>query len=389
MTSVLWTWMLMKTLHSTQLEAFFAQVFLLQLLAFGTLAVLFYHYLLALWLRLVGYSIVNARFLSVLWGTATLVLVYIFARQVTRKVWIALLVTAVLAIDPWQLWYSRFIRFYPILQFLTILSFWSFFNGFIEKKGRSYQYIFFIALTGSLLSQEINLTLLPVFLIGFLYFYRPFSLINDWQIVLGSIMMLVIFIYNLGFAALKLLTPLAALSDATASYLRLHFTDVTDLLEIFFVGPDRLRTIYSLFFFAGFIYFINRKNGKIIFLFSSIIVNLLIVTLLTYFLAERYVYGVYPLFILLSIYSGISIMESLGKRMQSMLNGLLHFRLIALSFVVLLLVSNIQFVRVLASYQEALLRRHTEIFEYVRTHRQSGDIVISRSLLLHQKAWAN
>jgi hypothetical protein len=103
----------------------------------------------------------------------------------------------------------------------------------------------------------------------------------------------------------------------------------------------------------------------------------LLVTVLAYYLAERYVYGIYPLMILLSIYSGICIMESLGKKMQLLLDGLLHFRWIALCFFILLLVANIQIGRVLGSYQEALLRRNPEVFEYVRTHRQAGDIVIS------------
>ncbi|MEH2027565.1 glycosyltransferase family 39 protein [Nostoc sp.] len=337
----------------------------------------FYHYLLAVWLRVVGDSIINARLLSVLWGTATLVLVYLFAYKLTGKAWIALLVIAVLAVDPWQLWYSRFIRFYQLLQFLTILSFWSFFKGFIDKSGRHYQYIFFISLTLSLLSQEINLTIIPVFLIGFLYFYRPFSLVHDWQIILSSIITLIICFYNLVFSAIRLLTPLAALSDATASYLRLHFYDVTNLLANFFIGPDRIHTIYSLFFFAGFIYFIKRKDRKMIFLFISIISNIFLISILTYNLAERYVYGVYPLFILLSIYSAISLINSFSNIMLSTLDRCLYLKEITLGLLLLLLVSNLQFTRVIDSYQEALLRRNSQVFDYIRVHRQSGDIVLS------------
>ena len=337
----------------------------------------FYQYLLALWLRLVGDSIINARFLSVLFGTATLVLIYFFARQLTGKIWIALLVMAVLAIDPWQLWYSRFIRFYQLLQFLTIFSFWSFLKGFVDKSGRHYQYIFFIFLTLSLLTQEINLTILPVFIIGFLYFYRPFSLVCDWQIILSSIITLTICFYNLGFSAIRLLTPLAALSDATASYLRLHFYDVTNLLANFFIGPDRIRTIYSLFLFAGFIYFIKRKDIKIIFLFFSIILNIFLVTFLTYNLAERYVYGVYPLLILLSIYGVICLTNSFSNITYYTLNRSLLIKNITFSFVFLLLITNIQFTRVIDSYKEALLRRNYQLLDYVHAHRKSGDIVLS------------
>ena len=39
--------------------------------------------------------------------------------------------------------------------------------------------------------------------------------------------------------------------------------------------------------------------------------------------------------------------------------------------------SNIQPGRVLAGYQEAIVRRNTELFDYIRTHRQSGDVVLS------------
>ncbi|MBE9037222.1 glycosyltransferase family 39 protein [aff. Roholtiella sp. LEGE 12411] len=337
----------------------------------------FYQYLLAFWLRLVGDSIFNARLLSVIWGTATLILVYILTCKITGKVWIALLTIVVLAIDPWQIWYSRFIRFYPVLQFLTIFCIWSFLNGFIDKKERFYQYIFFIALTLSLLTQEINLTIIPGFIIGFLYFYRPFSFLNDWQIVLGSITTLSIFIFNLAFAAIKLLTPLAALSDATASYLRLHFSDVTSLLSTFFIGPDRIRIIYSLFFLLGIIYSFKKRDIKIIFLFTIIFINIFLVTCLTYNLAERYLYGIYPLFIILSIYSGICIIESFSRRINYILNGLLSLRIIFLSFILLIFISNIQFGRVLDSYQQVLLRSNTQLFDYISNHRRSGDIVIS------------
>ncbi|WP_256874946.1 glycosyltransferase family 39 protein [Nostoc sp. C052] len=337
----------------------------------------FYHYLLAFWLRVVGDSIVNARLLSVIWGTATLVLVYIVARKVTGKVWIALLVALVLAVEPCELWYSRFIRCYQILQFFTIFSFWSFLKGFIEKSGRHYQYLFFVSLTLSLLTQEINLTVIPVFFIGFIYFYRPFSLRNDWQIFVCSLMTSVIFIYNLAIAAIRNITPLAALSNATASYLRLHFADVTDLFAMLLIGPDRTHTVLSFFFLLGFIYFLKIRDQKVIFLFSAIFINLVLITVLTYNLAERYVYSLYPLIILLSIYSAICLIEALIKGVGLLVYSLPHLKSFALFGIVILIVFNIQPMRVLATYDESLTRRNNELLTYVRTHREAKDIVIS------------
>jgi hypothetical protein len=337
----------------------------------------FYQYLLAFWLRIVGDSVINARLLSVFWGTATLVLIYLFAHKVTKKIWIALLVTAILAINPWELWYSRNIRFYQVLQFMTLLSLWSFLQGFIDNLGKYYQYLFFIALSLTLLTQEISLTLLPAFLIGFLLFYRPFRLSHDWHIVLGSLITLIVFIYCLAFSAIRLLTPLPAISDSTAAYIRLHFSDITNLAAKLFISSDRIHTIYSLLFLSGFVYFLKHQNGKFVFLFSIIFTNIICVTILCYGTAERYVYSVYPLFILLAVYSAICIAESLGKNLERLLYGLLPLRVLALSFTILLVLINIEPDKTLAGYQESINRRNTQIFEYIRIHKQYDDVVIS------------
>lgn len=337
----------------------------------------FYHYILAIWLGIVGDSIVNARFLSVLWGTATLILVYFLTRNVTGKVWIALVVTAILAIDPWQLWYSRFIRFYPVVQLTTLLAFWSFLKGFVEKAGRHYQYIFFVALTLSLLTQEVTVTLLPVFFIGFLYFYRPFQWSADWKIVMGAAISLIIFAFDLIFFAIKCLTPTVALSISTTSYLEPHLSDLTEFVNSFFVGPSRIHILYSLFFLGGLVYFLKYRNGKLFFLMSSVLMTLTILTILTYQNAERYIYPIYPLYVLLAVYSAICIMNWLGKKAQSALNGLLPLRAIALCTLAILLLSNLEIDRVLSSYQTSISRRNNEIFEYIQEHLQPGDAVIS------------
>lgn len=337
----------------------------------------FYQYLLALWLRLVGDSAVNARFLSVLWGTATLIIFYIFARKLTGKIWIALFVTLILAINPWELWYSRNIRFYQVLQCLTILSLWSFCKSFIEKSGKLYQYIFFVSLTLTLLTQEISLTILPAFIIGFLYFYRPFQLSKEWQIVVGTVITLSVFIYCLAFSYIRLLTPLAAISDSTSAYLQLHFSDITDLFANFLFGSARMQIIYTLFFFIGCIYFLKTRNTKLLFWSITVLTQVMIVTILCYNLAERYVYSVYPLFLLIAIYSAIDIAETQGNKIQQLLENWLNLRAIALSFVIIIIVINLEPPRVLAAYHESINRRNIQVFEYITNQKQTDDVVIS------------
>ncbi|HIK07181.1 MAG TPA: glycosyltransferase family 39 protein [Trichormus sp. M33_DOE_039] len=337
----------------------------------------FYHYLLAFWLQVVGDSIVNARLLSVILGIATLLLVYIFARKVTGKVGISLLITAILAIHPWELWYSRNIRFYQLLQCLTILSFWSFFKGFIEQSGKRYQYIFFVSITLTLITQEISLTILPVFIIGFLYFYRPFNLSRDWHLLLGSIVSLVIFIYDLGIVSIRSLSPLAALSESTGGYLRLHFSQITELVANLFIGSDRMQTIYTFWFLLGFVYFIKNCRSKLLFLFFSIFIHVISVTLLSYQLEERYVYSSYPIFILLSVYSAVTIANTFGNHYQNLMHRLINIKSITLMFIMIIFMINMQPLQVYLGYQEAINRNYQSLFAYVHTHKDSEDLVIS------------
>jgi hypothetical protein len=234
-----------------------------------------------------------------------------------------------------------------------------------------------VSITFGLLNQEVSLLLLPCFLIGFLYFYRPFRLADDWQIIVSSFMTVGIYVYNGIFFSIRTLTPWVALSKSTASYLQPHLSNVSQFVSILFVGPNRMHTIYSFFFFLGFIYFLKQKNGKIIFLFSSVILSLLLLTIMTYQVAPRYTYSVYPLFIMLSIYSSFCILKSLGLRFESSLKKILPLNNIAIIFLVLLLISNLEPNRVLAAYQDSFNKRNTEAYEYIRKHQKPGDIVIS------------
>ena len=337
----------------------------------------FFHYMSALWLGLVGFSTYNARLLIVLWGTAFLVVAFIFTRHITGKVWFALLIAAVFAIDPLELWNSRNFRFYQPVQCLNLLVVWLFCKAFIDRADKRYQYAFFVTLTAALLHQEVSVTLLPGLLLGFIFFYRPFNWLTDRPIIIGSFMVMSIYIYNGIFFLIRCMTPFVALSNTTETQMKFHLRDFTGFIGSFFFGSSRLYTIYSLFFFLGFIYFVRRRNSKLVFLFSHVCLNLILLTVMVLAHASRYAYSIYPIFIILSLYSAICIMENLGRRVESLLNGVLPLRAIAIGFVTLLLIFNIEPTRVLASYQDAMSRQNPKVFEYIRNHRQPGDVVFA------------
>ena len=336
-----------------------------------------YHYVVALWLRLVGYSSENARLSSAIFGTVTLVVVFFLVRKFTGKVWLAILITAILAIDPWQLSHSRNTRFYQFLQMNVMFSFYFFAKGFIFKEGKIYQHLFFVSTTAFLLSQEGCITLLPCFLVGFLCFYTPFSLKEDWSIVLGSLMTMSIYIFNGLFFLFLSLTPPVGISSGTSTPLKLHLGDITGFTQGLLVGNSRINILYSLFFLLGFVYFLIKRNGKLVFLFSSVMLFLLSSTFLVSRLSLRYTFPVYPLIIILSVYSAFCILNSLARSLEHGIKSLLPLRAIALCSVILLLASNIEPLRVLSAYPEALERQNQQIFEYVQQHLKPNDVVIA------------
>ncbi|NEP60040.1 MAG: glycosyl transferase [Symploca sp. SIO2G7] len=344
----------------------------------------FYHYALAAWLRFVGDSDFNAALFSVLLGTATLVVIYFLAKQISGKIWIALLITAVLAIDPWEIWYSRNIRFYQITQFLYLLGFWAFLPGFITSRKPAYQAICFVSLTLMLLTQEVTITLLPTLAIGAFYFYLPFRSAHDWRLLLVASLMAFIYAYDGIFVMIKCLTEVAGMSSLTTNYLKLYLSgNITYYITDFFVGFNRMKVIYTVFYLGGLVYFLLRKDKVKLFLYSTILINIIFVTVVVLFEGSRYTYPLYPLFVLLSIYSACHLAEIFGEKLTNISGNLLPFKLIVISSVLTLLLFNIEPIRILSSYQDSITARHIQVTEYIKNHKQPGDIVISNVPSVH------
>lgn len=349
----------------------------------------FFHYPLALWLKIVGLSPENARMWSVLWAIGTLIMVFVFTRLISGKVWIALVATLVLAIDPWELWYSRNVRFYQQTQFLFLLSYWSYYRGFIEASvqthgpKRWYQYICCISLASILLTQEVTMTLLPGFTLGALYFYRPYQWRSDWRVLISSFMTSSLFVFNAMVFSIKCLTPLVGLSSMTTGHLKFQVANITFFGTDFFIGFNRMHTIYTLLFLGGWLYFCCKKDGRTLFLFNTVLLNVTFVTVLVSLKASRYTYPFYPLFSLLSIYSAFTLAQWLGNQLQRWVGDLMPMKGVAIAATALLLLGNIEPDRILASYSESLTPRHLQVSKYIVDHKQPGDVVISNTPSVH------
>ncbi|MFN8473341.1 MAG: glycosyltransferase family 39 protein [Anaerolineae bacterium] len=94
-----------------------------------------YFWLLHFWTLVVGSSDVALRFLSVIAGTLTVPLLYALARRLVAPT-AAMLGAFLLAVNPFQVWYSQEARMYAMLATLGLLALWALDVALTEPKHR-------------------------------------------------------------------------------------------------------------------------------------------------------------------------------------------------------------------------------------------------------------
>ncbi|MEM6597734.1 MAG: glycosyltransferase family 39 protein [Cyanobacteria bacterium P01_C01_bin.69] len=339
-----------------------------------------YHYMLALWLALWGESGHSARLLSAFWGVATTAVIFFFTRRLTGSPWIALLASALLAFDPSQILGARIIRFYQATQCLTMLSFWLFYEGYIlsQAKQSKYRFLFLLCLAATLLNLETSFILLPCFVAGFFYCYRRIQLRYDWQLVVISAVILTIFTYDMALFSWRCLTPSLAMSISTGSIVQPNLFDLSSFGISFLSGAAaRISILYSFFFLIGFGYFTWQKRGDLFFFFSSIVIYVAELSVLIMQTRTRYFYIIYPLFVILAVYTAVCLMQKLGEKFEEALAHRLPLKNICIVAVGLLLFFNLKLVDVFRAYGDNITDRQVEMFDYIREHREPEDIVIA------------
>ena len=83
-----------------------------------------YYILLHFWLQLAGDSEFAAAFMSVMWGTLLIALVYCFTSRRFDSA-AGIIAALLIAVSPFQLWYAQEIRMYTLAALLGWLVFWS------------------------------------------------------------------------------------------------------------------------------------------------------------------------------------------------------------------------------------------------------------------------
>ncbi len=269
------------------------------------------------------------------------------------------------------------IRFYVIVQFLTLLCFYLFYKGFVQRSRAAYRYAFFLAAAAAMLNQEMMVTLVPIFALGFLMFYRPFSLRKDWPLLVAATATLGVVFFDVFVFYVKCLTPFIALGTTTDSIAKPHLRYVTGFISGFFVGSARMHFVYTFFFFAGFIYSLIRRDWWRFFLFVSVLMYLVELTVLIRQISVRYTSPMYSLLLILAVTSAFDIARELATAFGNRFAKPAVLR-VAISLMVLLtLLTGQQYAQVIWPNDEHLTKGTTQVVRFIRDHATSKDVVIS------------
>lgn len=342
-----------------------------------------YHYLLAGWLWLFGDTISMARLYSVLPGVAVLVAVYYLVLAMTKRHSLALICAFLLAIDPWQINMSRNIRFYQQLQLFGVITTLFFLRGFIWKEGKRYQNLFFASCLAAVLSQEVFVITFPAFCIAGLYYYRSFSWSRDRNVWIGFITMMSLTIIDMAVFSIVCLTPHVGIATSSGSIMQLHLLNVLGFYNTFLYGSARVSILYCIVFLAGMFYWARYPNKAVIVLYLLVILTLFTVTVLVMQIANRYVFCLYPAFIIVSVLSADALLakgrEFIFSSSAGGITGVVSQRWQATMVVMLLclMIANVEPARVLGSYESNRNYQHQQALEFIASQRAEGDKLVT------------
>lgn len=130
-----------------------------------------YYVLLKGWFLLAGITPVRARLLSVALGLTAIPLLWLVALELWERRRVALLVTALLVVSPFHVYYSQEVRMYALLVVFTLLSMLGFLRG--SRSGdRRWWTVTIVGLVGAMLTQYYGVFVVALVAVAWLWLRR-------------------------------------------------------------------------------------------------------------------------------------------------------------------------------------------------------------------------
>jgi hypothetical protein len=343
-----------------------------------------YHYLTAVFIKVLGLSRFTGRFSTALFGTLTIPLLYRYGERFLGDRKAPLLAAFLLAVSPWTIFMGRSLRFYQQFQFFGLLCAYFFLKGFVVDTSRRYQYLALGAFTLTFLSQEVGVTLIAAFFVSYLFLAPRSSWREKFPVIAGLFVVGALVITNIMIFMLVCLTPPVAISPTSMSVVTPHIFRIHELASTMFVGYNRLHVGFSLFFFLGLPLYFLKKDKIVLFNYALVLVTVAAVTAAVLQIGLRYISEIYTFYSLLACVSIFGIIREIsafhrdgGAPLPSVLKAVPFLQKTMLAIIVVTLLISFQPVRILTSYSSRINRGDTFAQEFVKQHMFSTDVVIA------------
>lgn len=328
-----------------------------------------YHYAAAVFVKLFGPNIWSLRLYSVLLSVATGWLVWLLARRYFRDPWLAGLALAIFALHPFLIYSGHIARFYQQQQFMVLLMLHLFTQGFLAAKSVWHRVGAILVFAFAVLSQEISISFVPVFVVLYLLFGRGVPFRWDVKTVLYMAFAGILVVADVVLFQVKCLTRSVGVSPNIEATLAPTFWELGNLTSMF-LGYSRLHVVLSVFYLVSLIYTLRRGAPRLITLHLMLLISIVAFNLIITSVSFRYMYSIIPLWILLGshgvrVFSEWTVSQT-GKRSFYQIRWVVAAAIL-LSFAPW---------RILDSYDEKILGDPISSLAFVRNEIREGDRVM-------------
>ncbi len=260
----------------------------------------FFHYLTAAIAWPLGGDLWSLRLQAVFWSVATAWLVYLCGSQLLKSRWVGFMAMFLLCIHPFEIFTGHVIRFYQMQQFFALLTVYCFCRGFVTDQLQRFRVATLIVFLIAVLSQEISVAIGPSLLLGYIVFAKDLG----WKknLTLALVSAVVIACIGLDFVVFKTLclTRTEGVSPSIEAAVKPHFWYPMNMLSVF-IGYSRLHVVPTFFFFAGLPLLWRERNRSTLALLAFLISGIVLTNLLVTNVSLRYMYWLFPIWILLCV----------------------------------------------------------------------------------------
>jgi mannosyltransferase len=307
----------------------------------------------------------SARLVPALIGILTVPILYFFVKRVFIYQ-VALLSAALLAVNPWHLYWSQNARFYTALLLLYSMALFLFYLGIEED--RPYLVVASLLLFGLAVKER----LLAIFLIPVIVSYLVIVKWGGFLLPSGFRWrnVLIFFIPGLALGLLFINPFLLNIKAWVEAFGKPNNSPVWILAStIYYIGLP----VACMGFFAGIKYVVERRRGGLIVSLGALVPILAIMILAGFhYTANRYIFLSLACWIVLA---GLAIWEIL-------LHSGAHNRIMAIGVVILVFGAALSEVYLYFQYQNGNRENWKAAYAYVQAHKQLDDLVVGHDLEL-------